>query len=267
MKIVLGKKLDMTQKFNDDGTVIPVTTILVEPCFITQIKTKEKDGYRALQIGSGTKKKLSKSLAGHLKDLPQARYLRELRLEEKDETEYKKGQKITAAIFTVGEKVKVAGDSKGKGFQGVVRKYGFAGAPKSHGTKDQLRHPGSIGATGPAHVFKGQKMPGRMGGGRITITNLEIVAIDTEQNLIFIKGAIPGSRNGLVEIIGAGEMKIVEEKEAKKKEPTPKQEVKDEEKKEPKQEATETKTEVKEEKVETKKEPKKEDKAKEEKDK
>jgi len=259
MKFVLGKKLAMTQKFQDDGRVIPVTTVLVEPCYITQIKNKDNDGYRALQIGCGIKKKTNKALVGHLKELPQVRYLREFRLEDKDEIEYKKGQKITADIFTVGEKVKVAGQSKGKGFQGVVKRYGFAGAPKSHGTKDQLRHPGSIGATGPAHVFKGQKMPGRMGGQKVTIANLEIIEIDTEKNLIYIKGAIPGSRNSLIEIIGVGEMKIEDkpakkEKEANKEEKPEKKTLEVKEKKEEK--AKEEKIENKKEKSEKKEEPK-----------
>jgi len=213
MKYILGKKIAMTQKFKTDGQVVPVTVIEAGPCFITQVKKKDKDGYQAIQIGYGTRKKLNKPLAGHLKGGLKSRYLKELRLPDDNQSEYAKGEKISVAIFTAGEKVKISGTSKGKGFQGVVKRHGFHGAPKTHGTKDQLRHSGSVGAKGVAHTFKGTKMGGRMGGEQVTIQNLEIVEIDPLKNLLFLKGAVPGSRNSLIEIYAPGEMKL--EKETK----------------------------------------------------
>jgi large subunit ribosomal protein L3 len=206
MKFILGKKLTMTQKFKADGQVVPVTVIQAGPCFITQVKNEAKDGYKAIQVGYGEKKKLNKPLSGHLKNNLKARYLKELRVEDK--AEYQKGQKISVAIFQKGEKVKVTGLTKGRGFQGVVKRHGFSGAPKSHGTKDQLRHSGSVGAKGVAHTFKGTKMGGRMGGNQVSIKNLEIIDLEPEKNLLYIKGAIPGSRNNLVEIYAPGEMKL-----------------------------------------------------------
>lgn len=218
MKFILGKKQEMTQKFKDDGTVVPVTVVSAGPCFITQVKTNEKEGYKAVQVGYLEAKKLNKVLSGHLQKIFPAKYLKEFRLDEQDEKEFKKGDQITVNVFAKGDIVKVAGNSKGRGFQGVVKRHGFHGAPKSHGTKDQLRHPGSIGATGPGHVFKGTKMGGRMGGGRVSVTNLEIVDVDPTKNLLFIKGAIPGARNGLVEITAPGEMDLTVKKAEEKKE-------------------------------------------------
>ncbi|MBD3359700.1 MAG: 50S ribosomal protein L3 [Candidatus Buchananbacteria bacterium] len=214
MKFILGKKLEMTQKFKEDGTVIPVTVIQAGPCFITQVRQADKDNYQAVQIGYKEAKKLNKPQAGHLKNTLKLKYLKEFRLSD-DEFDYKKGQEINVSVFLEGDKVKVTGVSKGRGFQGVVKRYGFKGAPKSHGTKDQLRHPGSIGATGPAHVFKGTKMAGRMGGDQVTVANLEVIEVDPEKNLLFIKGAIPGSRNGLLEIIAPGEMDLTVKKQDK----------------------------------------------------
>lgn len=211
MKFILGKKIEMTQKFAADGTVIPVTAVLAAPCFVTQVKSKEVDGYKSLQIGCGQKKKLTKPLAGHLKDLAKLAYLREFRLADDDKSIFKKGQKITVAIFQNGDVVKVSGTSKGRGFQGVVKRHGFHGHFETHGTKDAVRAPGAIGAGGPQHVFKGMRMAGRMGGEPASIANLEIVEIDLEKNILYIKGAIPGSRNSLIEIIAPGEMKLVEE--------------------------------------------------------
>lgn len=218
MKFILGKKLNMTQIFLDNGKVVPVTIVEAGPCQITQIKTFEKDGYPAVQIGFGKKKKLLKPALGHLKDLPRYRYLKEFRV---DETEgLKKGKEITVKMFQTGDKVKVTGTSKGKGFQGVVKRHGFHGSPASHGHKDQLRMPGSIGATEPARVFKGKKMPGRIGGNGVTVANLEVIQVDPEKNYLYIKGAVPGARNGLVLVQGPGELKEVEEKpEEKLKEP------------------------------------------------
>jgi len=154
MKFILGKKLEMSQIFKDDGTVVPVTKVKAGPCQVTQVRNKDKDGYIAFQVGFGEKKKLNKPESGHLKKLGNYRYLIEFREDEK--AELKKGDKITTAVFEIGDKVKVTGVSKGKGFQGVVRRHGFHGSPASHGHKDQLRMPGSIGATDPARVFPGK---------------------------------------------------------------------------------------------------------------
>ncbi len=218
MKFILGKKLEMTQKFKEDGTVIPVTVVQAGPCFITQVKQADKDNYQAVQIGYKEVKKLNKPKADHLKNALQLKYLKEFRLLG-NEFDYKKGQEINVSVFSGGDKVKVTGVSKGRGFQGVVKRYGFKGAPKSHGTKDQLRHPGSIGSTGPAHVFKGTRMAGRMGGDQVTVANLEVVEVDPEKNLLFIKGAIPGSRNGLLEIVAPGEMDLTVKQEKSAEEP------------------------------------------------
>jgi large subunit ribosomal protein L3 len=226
MKFILGKKQEMTQKFKEDGTVIPVTAISAGPCFVTQIKDNDKDGYKAIQVGYQEAKKINRPLSGHLKNIFKAKQLREFRLGEKDEQALKKGDQITVNVFTVGDIVKVSGNSKGRGFQGVVKRHGFKGQKASHGNKDQLRAPGSIGATGPAHVFKGTKMGGRMGGVRISVTNLEIIDIDPVKNLLFVKGAVPGARNGLIEISGPGEMDLTVKKEESKKE-VKKEEVKD----------------------------------------
>jgi len=207
MKFILGKKIEMTQKYKEDGQVVPVTVVSAGPCFITQVKSLEKDGYKSVQVGYQEAKRVNKPKAGHLKDGIKARYLREFRVEE-DLPEIKRGQKITVMIFAKGDKVKVTGNSKGKGFQGVVKRHGFHGHNTTHGTKDQVRHPGSIGAGGVQHVVKGKKMAGRMGGDKVTLKNLEIIDIDPAKNLLYIKGAIPGSRNGLVEIFAPGEMKL-----------------------------------------------------------
>jgi len=233
MKFILGKKLEMTQKFQADGSVVPVTIIAAGPCFIIQIKKNDKDGYKAAQVGyQENNKKINKPLSGHLKDKFKAKYLKEFKL-SKDE-EYQEGQKITVSVFEKGEKVKVSGFSKGKGFQGVVKRHGFHGHPTTHGTKDAVRMPGSIGAGGVQHVLKGLRMAGRMGGERVTVSNLEIIDIDPDKNLLFIKGAIPGRRNSLVEIRTAGKMDLaaLEEKTEKKnaavaEETQPQKEIKD----------------------------------------
>lgn len=198
MKFILGKKLEMTQKFIEDGTVVPVTLIKTEPCVITQLKTLSKDGYSAVQIGCGTKKNLSKSLRGHLKDLSDLRFLREFHVDEEKLKEFNRGDKIEVDAFEIGEKVAVTGTSKGRGFQGVVKRHGFKGGPASHGHKDHARMPGSIGDTGAAKVFKGKKMAGRMGGDRVTVKNLEVIEVDKKNQQLAIKGAVPGARNGLI---------------------------------------------------------------------
>ncbi len=217
MNFILGKKVKMTQIFTEDGRAIPVTVIAAGPCVVVQKKTNDKDGYTAVQIGWGNSKKLKKPQAGHLRGLPQVKVLREVRIknEEVKLDEIEKGDEIRVSTFTVGEKVNVVGISKGKGFQGVVKRHGFAGSPASHGHKDQLRMPGSIGATDPARVFKGTRMAGRMGADQVTVKNLEVVKIDEENNFLYIKGAVPGPRGGLVKIVGMGELKVVKPTEAK----------------------------------------------------
>lgn len=234
MKFILAEKKEMTQQFAEDGTVIPVTRIVAGPCVITQSKTADKDGYTAIQVAFGTKNHINKPLAGHLKDLGKFRYLKEFKISEEEANKIKIGDKITAKIFQPGDIVKVSGTSKGKGFQGVVKRWGFHGSPASHGHKDQLRMPGSIGATGPAHVFKGTKMGGRMGGSQVTVTNLEIVKINPETNEIFIKGAVPGPRNNLLLLSGAGDLVLEEiksEVKLKSEQVDKKPEVKDEDQK------------------------------------
>ena len=212
MKFILGKKLEMTQIFKADGNVIPVTAVLVEQNVITQIKNKEKDGYSAVQVGFGKPKNIKKPQAGHLKDIEQVKIMREFRVEAKEVESLKRGDKMGVEIFKNGDKIKVTGTSKGKGFQGVVKRHGFHGSPASHGHKDQLRMGGSIGAGGVQRVFKGVRMPGHMGDEQVTISGLEIVDINAEKNILYIKGAVPGARNGLLLIYGPGELRVKEEK-------------------------------------------------------
>lgn len=200
---LLGKKTGMTRIFDDNGNVIPVTIVEAGPCYVTQIKTKEKDGYSAVQLGFDEKKpkNVSKPLLGHFNkaNVTPKRVLSEFC--NYDLKEIKLGQEITVDIFSVGDKISVQGISKGKGFQGVVKRHGFGGGSVTHGQSDRLRAPGSIGASSyPSRVFKGQRMAGRMGGAKVTIRNLQVVKIDKEQNLIFIKGAIPGHINSYVKL-------------------------------------------------------------------
>jgi len=199
----------MTQIFKDDGTVIPVTAVLATPNVVTQVKTKEtKDGYAAVQIGFDAAKKIKKSRAGHLKDLDKVKTLKEIRLT--DATAVNRGDKITVAAFVPGDEVKVIGTSKGKGFQGVVKRHGFHGQKSSHGHKDQERMPGSIGAGGVQRVFKNIRMAGHMGDDQVTVSGLEIVDVNTEKNILYIKGALPGARNSLVIISGPGQMDLAQ---------------------------------------------------------
>jgi len=198
VKFILGQKLKMSQIFDEEGNVVPVTLIEAGPCFVTQIKTKEKDKYRAVQIGFQRiekKKKIKKTMKGK-----EFKYLREQRIENNEQ--YKVGDIIDVSVFQQGDKVKISGISKGKGFQGVVKRWGFGGRPKTHGTKHELRTPGSVGTSFPGRVIKGRKMPGRTGSQRKTIRNLKIVKIDKENNLLVVKGAVPGRRGTLLEIRG-----------------------------------------------------------------
>lgn len=198
MKFILGKKLEMSQAFGPDGNVIPVTLIQAGPCLVTQVKSMESDGYMAVQVGFGETKNLTKSLQGHLKDLPKLQHLYEFRLES--EPSVKRGDKIEASAFQPGDMVQVSGTSKGKGFQGVVKRHHFHGHPSSHGHKDQERMPGSIGAGGVQHVLKGRRMAGRMGNERVTVKNLQVIEV-RENGILAVKGAVPGARNTILEII------------------------------------------------------------------
>lgn len=194
---ILGKKLGMGRVFSEDGQVIPVTAIQAGPCVVTQVKTKENDGYNAVQLGFGEAKRLNKPLKGHLKNLGAFKYLREVRVE--DTSDIKPGSLVKVDIFQPGSLVKVTGTSKGKGFAGVVKRHGFAGGPKSHGQSDRHRAPGSIGAgTDPGRVIKGLRMAGHMGNRRVTVRNLKVVKVDPEANLLLVKGAVPGARNSLL---------------------------------------------------------------------
>jgi large subunit ribosomal protein L3 len=195
---LLGKKLGMTQIFTERGETVPVTVLEVGPCVVTQVKTVEKDGVRSVQLGFGYKKRLNEPEKGHLRASgSQSRHLRDMKTEDGDD--YSVGQTIDASIFAVGDKVDISGTSKGKGFQGVVKRHGFAGGPKTHGQSDRHRAPGSIGATTtPGRVFKGTRMAGHMGHERITVQSLEVVRVDTERNLVLVKGSVPGPNEGML---------------------------------------------------------------------
>jgi large subunit ribosomal protein L3 len=199
---LIGKKLGMTGLFTSEGVNIPVTAVQVGPCVVTQIKTIATDGYNALQLGFGEKRKsrFTKPMEGHLKKSGEARFscLREVSVN--DPGEYGLGQTINIDIFDIGETIDVTGTTKGRGFSGVIKRHGFHGGKKTHGSHSH-RIPGSIGCSAwPAKVIKGKKMPGHYGNTRKTVRNLEIVDIRADENLILIKGAIPGSKNGIVEI-------------------------------------------------------------------
>ncbi len=198
-KFILAKKIGMTQIYQNDK-IVPITVLESDGIFVTQIKTKEKDGYNAIQVGFGKKNKISKALKNHLKGLGNLAWLKEFKIDESEINNFKVGDKIDLSIFQEGEKAKIVGTTKSKGFQGVVKRHGFHGGPKTHGQKNRLRAPGSIGPTFPQHVIKGRKMAGRMGGDRMTLKNVKIIKIIPEKNLICLKGAIPGKRGDLVEI-------------------------------------------------------------------
>jgi large subunit ribosomal protein L3 len=200
MRFILGQKLGMSQIFQEDGTAASVTLVKAGPAVVIQIKTKEKDGYNAVQLGFGVKKNIKKTQIGHFKGLGNFQFVKEFITSENFGAVPAVGDKIDVSNFQVGDLVKVSGISKGKGFQGVVKRYGFHGGPKTHGQKHRLRAPGSIGATTPQHVIKGKRMAGRMGGKRITVKNLKVMAVDAENNLLAVKGAVPGRRGTLLEI-------------------------------------------------------------------
>ena len=203
MAFILGKKLKMTQIWDDDK-ILSATLIQAGPAVITQIRSKEKDGYNAVQIGfDATRKKLNKSLKGHIKDLGNFRYLKEFRLSDSAnlaELAFKIGDSVDINLFQKGDKVKISGLSKGKGFQGVVKRHGFSGGPKTHGQKNRLRAPGSIGSTAPQRVLIGRKMAGRMGREKVTIKNLKVINIDKDNNIMAVKGAVPGPKGMILKI-------------------------------------------------------------------
>ena len=226
IKGIIGKKVGMTQIFDADGSVIPVTVIKAGPCWVTQVKTDEKDGYAAVQLGfeevgaglddkvraKQVEKKLSKPERGHLgllesgdnkprkqfaEAVPALRHLREFDLDSADGVA--EGQKVTVEVFARGDRVDVVGTSKGKGFAGTIKRHHFNRQPKTHGASDRTRAPGSSSSTTtPGHVKKGQRMAGRMGGDRVTTQNLEVVVVDAERHLLAIRGSVPGARGGLV---------------------------------------------------------------------
>jgi large subunit ribosomal protein L3 len=203
MKGLIGKKIGMTQIFDESGLAIPITLIEAGPCYVTQVRQPEVDGYNAVQLGFGEvkPKRLSGGQLGHLKtnELPPLRFLREFRVKD---AEVNEGDKLEVGeVFSVGDQVDVIGTSKGKGFQGAMKRHGFRGGPKTHGQSDRQRSPGSIGATTtPGRVFKGKKMPGHMGSERVTVQNLRVEFVDPDRNLLGVRGAVPGSKGGVVMI-------------------------------------------------------------------
>lgn len=200
LKGLIGKKIGMTQIFDNDGVAIPVTVIEAGPCYVTQVRTPEKDGYSAVQLGflEVKPKRLTGGQMGHLKrnNLPPLRVMREFRVKSPDVQE---GDQVTVGSFTPGEKVDVTGTSKGKGFQGAVKRYHFKGGPKTHGQSDRHRAPGSRGSgTTPGRVYKGARGAGHMGNDRVTASGLKVVLVDAERNLIGVRGSVPGARGGVV---------------------------------------------------------------------
>ena len=199
MKLILGTKLGMSQIFTKEGSATPVTLVMCMPSHVTQVKSQGHDGYVAVQAGYGSKKHMSKPLVGHTKDMESFRWMREFRMSQEQADEYKRGDAIDVSRFEEGEIVRVSAVSKGKGFQGVVKRWGFHGAPKTHGTKNTLRAPGSIGSSFPQHVLKGKKMAGRMGSEQKT-RRMHIVKVDVKNNILLLDGPVPGPSGGLVKI-------------------------------------------------------------------
>jgi large subunit ribosomal protein L3 len=200
LKGLIGKKIGMTQIFDDSGVAIPVTVIEAGPCYVTQVRMPEKDGYNAVQLGfrEVKTKRLTGGQLGHLKrnELPPLRILREFRVKN---PELNEGDQVTVSVFAVGEKVDVIGKSKGKGFAGAMKRYHFHGGPKTHGQSDRQRSPGSRGSgTTPGRVYKGARGPGHMGNDRVTAQGLKVVLVDAERNLIGVRGSVPGAKGGLV---------------------------------------------------------------------
>ena len=202
-KGLIGRKIGMTQIFDENGAAVPVTLIEAGPCFVSQVKTVETDGYNAVQLafGEAKPKRLTKAHLGHLKvnDLPPVKVLREFRTKKLDEIQA--GDKLDASVFAAGEHVDVVGISKGKGFAGSVKRYGFKGGPRTHGQSDRMRSPGSSGSgTTPGRVFKGKRRPGHMGDVQVTSSHIRVAMVDPERNLIAVQGSVPGPKGGTVVI-------------------------------------------------------------------
>jgi large subunit ribosomal protein L3 len=196
---ILGRKIGMTHVFDEMGAAVGVTVIQVGPCQVTQVRTRERDGYQAVQLGFDAGKAANRPERGHLGDLPPYRVLAEFRVADTPDLEV--GDEVRVDSFAAGDRVDVTATSKGKGFAGVVKRHGFRGGPRTHGQSDRLRAPGAIGAgTDPSRVFKGVRMAGRMGNARVTVRNLAVVEVDEERDLLLVGGAVPGVRNGLVRV-------------------------------------------------------------------
>ena len=220
MKFILATKIKMTQVFKEDGTVVPVTKLLAGPCVVTQVRSNKKNGTKAVQIGFGTQKKfrISKPVLGHLHDIKVGnddtvtlRVMRDFKIDENQDL--KRGEHFNVSIFKTGEKVQIVGKSKGRGFQGVVKRHHFKGKSTSHGVKDQTRMPGSIGAGGVQRVFKDKRMAGHMGDARVTVKNLEVMEVHPENNELWVKGAVPGAYGGLLLVSTDGDLIIESIKE------------------------------------------------------
>jgi large subunit ribosomal protein L3 len=201
VKALLAKKIGMTQIFDESGVMTPVTVLEAGPCVITQLKSEERDGYSAVQIGFGEAKHQAKPQAGHLKPAKaNSRFLTEYRVDG-DQPEMTVGDELKADVFAVGDSITVSAVSKGKGFAGTIKRHNFARGPMSHGSHNH-RAPGSIGAGYPQHVFKGQKMAGQMGNKAVTVKNLKVMEVDVENNLLVVRGAVPGPKKSLVMVRG-----------------------------------------------------------------
>ena len=203
LKGLIGRKIGMTQIFDESGRAIPVTLLEAGPCFVSQIKNTETDGYSAVQLAFGEvkPKRLSKAQLGHLKtnNLPPVRVLREFRTKKLEDIN--PGDELKASVFAAGEYLDVIGTSKGKGFAGAVKRYGFSGGPKTHGQSDRQRAPGSSGSgTTPGRVYKGKRRPGHMGDGQVTSSHIRVAMVDPERNLIAVQGSVPGAKGGTVVI-------------------------------------------------------------------
>ena len=197
IKGLIGRKLGMIQVFSDQGRADAVTAIEAGPCTVVQVKIESKEGYSAVQLGFGQAKRVKSPIDGHVKELGNFKYLKELRMTDTEGIAV--GNRVDASLFKAGDTVDVVGVSKGRGFAGVIKRHGFHGGPKTHGQSDRHRAPGSIGAgTSPGRVLKGKSMPGHMGGERVTVCRLKVVKVDTEQNLLLVKGAVPGAKNGML---------------------------------------------------------------------
>jgi len=194
---LLGRKIGMSRIFDEHGQVVPITVIEAGPCYVTQIKTTDKDGYNAIQMGFGAAKRVNKPTRGHLAHVSPVRHLHELRTDEV--SRYQLGQTLNVSVFKVGDLVDVMGVSKGRGFAGVMRRYGFAGGPATRGQSDRQRHPGAIATSNtPGWVEKGRRMGGHMGSARATVMNLKVVMIDPERNLLVVEGGVPGAAQGVL---------------------------------------------------------------------